>query len=149
MVVSELERISYDTKLADEVIESYFAINEAELDTLIKNEAFAKRSLENLRRKISENGNAPNITELRRKETDTESAAEDIRAEIKRLRNRFETSRVKLRNIFADFRKIWSNLNFKEQYELTDLLIERIVFDGTNGEVFINFRETGIKTFKE
>ena len=51
--------------------------------------------------------------------------------------------------MFADFRKVWSNLNFKEQYELTDLLIERIVFDGTNGEVFINFRETGIKTFKE
>ncbi len=149
LVVSELERISDDTKLADDVIESYFAINEAELDTLIKNEAFAKRSLENLRRKISENENASNITELRRKETDTESVAKDIRAEIKRLRNRLETSMVKLRNIFADFRKVWSNLNFKEQYELTDLLIERIVFDGTNGEVFINFRETGIKTFKE
>ena len=149
LVVSEIEKISEDTKLANEVIESYFTTNEAELDALIKNEVSAKRSLENLRRKISANDDISILSELRKKESDTTIAVEDIRSEIKRLRNRLETSKTKLREIIADFRRVWGNLNFKEQYELMNLLIERIVFDGMSGEIFINFRETGIKSFKE
>lgn len=144
-IVSELERISGDTKLRNEVIESFYEKSNSELAEAIKNETSVKRSLTEIVKKIS----SFNSLELRKKESDLLGTLSEIKSEREKLENRINYGKTKLEEIFKNFAIIWRNLNFKEQYELVDSLIEKIIYDGTKGSIFIKFYDNGLNCFQE
>ncbi len=148
MVVSELERISQDKELCNEVLDSFFTENQAELEVLIKNEVSAKHSLANIRKKIDTESDISNLPQLRKSEAETVAVIEDIQSDISNIREKLGKSREYLSRLFGNFHAIWSNLMFKEKFELVDAIVESVVYDGTNGDIFINFRENGIKSLK-
>lgn len=145
-IVSELERISGDAKLRDEVIDSFYEKANAELAETVKNENSVKRTLTEIRKKIS---SGTDSLELRKKESDISGTLSEIGIERQKLENRIRCGKDRLGQIFADFGLLWRNLNFKEQYDLVDLLIEKIVYDGTKGSIFIKFYDDGLNCFKE
>lgn len=145
-IVSELERISGDAKLRDEVIDSFYEKANAELAETVKNENSVKRTLTEIRKKIS---SGTDSLELRKKESDISGTLSEIGIERQKLENRIRCGKDRLGQIFADFGLLWRNLNFKEQYDLVDSLIEKIVYDGTKGSIFIKFYDDGLNCFKE
>lgn len=83
---------------------------------------------------------------MRKAELSHSEALQSCDACIKTLRNRLDFSREELVRIFGNFDEIWAKLNFKEKYELVDLLVERVTFYGDSEELGITYRECGIKT---
>lgn len=110
-IVSELERISGDAKLRDEVIDSFYEKANAELAETVKNENSVKRTLTEIRKKIS---SGTDSLELRKKESDISGTLSEIGIERQKLENRIRCGKDRLGQIFADFGLLWRKLNFKE-----------------------------------
>jgi len=149
-IVSELENISSDVGLRKEVVDSFYLRMQIELSEAKKNEASIRRSLAEISKKISNVGESSSLAiELRKRESETLDALSEIEAERENFENQMNCGRQKLEEIFSDFTMLWSKLNFKEQYELVDMIIEKVVYDGDKGSIFIKFYDNGIKSFQE
>ena len=152
-VLEEIAKISEDVELRDEVLKSFDDGNVKELTEISKHEGALRKAISQLKLKsedaANKNGDPNALTDLKRRELELSNALVDAQARRKIVVKRMEYSKKRLEELFGDFYGIWANLNFKEQYELIDLLIERVTFDGKLGEIFITFRSSEIDQPKE
>lgn len=152
-VLEEIAKISEDVQLRDEVLKSFDDGNAKELAEISKHEGALRKAMYQLKLKSEDasnkNGDPNALTDLKRREIELSNALVDAQTRRKIIVKRMEYSKKRLEELFGDFYGIWANLNFKEQYELIDLLIERVTFDGKLGEIFITFRNSEIDKSKE
>jgi len=71
-----------------------------------------------------------------------------IPSEIEEHERELVTER-EVEEVLSQFDPVWESLSPAEQNRIVRLLIERIVYDGANGEVSITFRPAGIRTLAE
>lgn len=100
-IVSELERMGGDAKLRDEVIDSFYEKANAELADSVKNENSVKRTLREIRKKIS---SGTDSLESRKKESDISGTLSEIGIERQKLENHIRCGKDKLGQIFCRFR---------------------------------------------
>ena len=148
-VVLELERISDDVKLRKEIIESFYEKSRTELAEAIRNESSIKRSLSDIRKQIAEaDASSVKMLDLRKNESETARTLLEIQSDIGNINAKISVEESRLIEIFSNFKILWSGLTFKEQYDIVDCLIEKVVYDGVNGTIQITFRDSGIKGFE-
>lgn len=51
-----------------------------------------------------------------------------------------------VRRLLADFEELWQTIQPREQVRLTSLLVDRVDFDGVEGNVRITFHDTGMRS---
>lgn len=79
---------------------------------------------------------------------DDQRRAREVHAEVSRLKKQLvDESEVKA--ALAAFDPVWKSLSPGEQARLLELLIEKVVYDGTEKSVSVTFRPTGIKHLAE
>ena len=88
------------------------------------------------------------MLDLRKNESETAQTLLEIQSDIENINARISVEETRLMEIFSNFKMLWSGLTFKEQYDIVDCLIEKVVYDGVNGTIQITFRDSGIKGFE-
>jgi resolvase domain protein len=146
-VVGEISAVSSDATLAKQVMDCFVSETEKELSEMLKRREKVSNALDNKRALIGDAAqDSAEYADLIKAEMSHSEALQSCDTSIKTLRERLKFSREELARIFGNFDEIWVKLNFKEKYELVDLLVERVTFYGESGELGITYRECGIKT---
>ncbi len=146
-VKDEISRISNDEMLSKEVIENFTKETREELSKCTIRICEIEKAIVDIRKKLSQ-AKYSNDIDLRRDEISHQKALEICREHIQKLENRIKISKSEIIRILKNFDLIWSQLNFKDRFELVDLLIEKVTYYGELGEVVISYRENGIKALE-
>lgn len=146
-VKEEISKISKDEKLSKEVVDSFANSARRELSELVSRENSIKRALAELRAEIKGTSDMDSVKmkDLQKSESAHQKALDCCAENIRKLQFKAEKSLEEIERIFGNFDVVWENLNFKEKYELVDLLIEKVTYYGERGEIVISYRENGIK----
>lgn len=146
-VKEEISRISKDEKLAKEVADNFTNATRRDLTESISAEAAIEKSISEIREEMEKISDIESVKmeDLQRSEFEHQKALDICREKTRVLQQIIEKSRTEIERIFSDFDCIWENLNFKEKYELVDMLIEKVTYYGESSEVVISYRENGIK----
>lgn len=149
-IVEELVKIGNDKSVLTELIESFNKQNCSDLSENAKYESSLKRSLKEMSLKISKCKNdSLEIADLRKQEVLLVDALDGAKTERTLILNRIETGELELRNLFSNFLQVWQNLNFKDKYEIINLLIERVTYNGKDGDIFITFKSSNRDTTRK
>ncbi len=143
-VVNEISSISCDEKLKNEVIVAFGEQSRNEITELEIRNAALEKSLENVRNLQSVSEDDVTLKDLQKRENEICSAIASNDRSINRITERLKHDRGFLEKLFKNFDSIWGGLTFREQFDLVDSLVEKVIFDGKNGKLSIAFRDNGI-----
>ena len=74
-----------------------------------------------------------------------EQRALEIRQEMVAL-EREQVNEADMATALSQFDPVWESLAPREQARVVQLLVERVAYDGRDGQISVTFRPTGIKT---
>ena len=93
----------------------------------------------------SNNGRVVGLPELQTRIDAADDRLKAIAGELESLESQaIDTADV--RRLLIGFEELWQNVPPREQVRLTSLLIDRVEFDGVEGNVGITFHDTGIQS---
>ena len=88
------------------------------------------------------------MRELEERSAKEEKSLREAKEKIDAAKNH-RLKKNEIIEIFQKFDPVWESLDTVEKCRVLHLLIERIAYDGAQGKVTINFRETGLKCLVE
>jgi site-specific DNA recombinase len=153
-VIETIRNIGKDDALAAEVIRKAQDQNHQAAESLEQERRFLEKELRNLdaemRRLVKSMDQqfgarkTDRLAELQDKIRETEQRATHVREEL--LKTEAEhIDHEKMKAALSLFDPVWDALLPKERVRVMQLLIERVVYDGENGKVSVNFRPAGIR----
>ncbi len=146
-VIAEISRISKDEKLSKEVIENFTNETRRELSEYTFRIQEIEKDMASIHKKLSQ-PKYENDVDLKRSELSHQRTLDTCNEYVKKLEHRIKVSKSEIVRIFENFDLVWEQLNFKDRFELIDMLIEKITYYGESGEVVISYRENGIKSLE-
>lgn len=153
-VIETIRNIGKDDALAAEVIRKAQDQNHQAAESLEQERRFLEKELRNLdaemRRLVKsmdqQSGarKTDRLAELQDRIQETEQRATRVREELLKTESE-HIDHEKMKAALSLFDPVWDALLPKERVRVMQLLIERVVYDGENGKVSVNFRPAGIR----
>lgn len=154
-VVDQIKCIGRDPTLVAETVRQANATlgqRTKELDAedrRLKRELSAHNAeLRKLVAKGTEGIDTARLAELNEQIAATERRLAEVGDELERL-GRERVDEADVSRALAEFDPVWEALTLKEQARLLQLLIDRVEYDGREGEISISFHPSGIRTLAE
>ena len=151
-VVEQIQTIGTDEDLLNQTIGQIESRSEQLRDNLEAERKTLQRQLRNDHEKlraiaanVSGNGRVAGLPELQTRIDTAEDRLKAIASELQSLdAQAIDTSDV--RQLLAGFEELWQTIQPREQVRLTSLLVDRVDFDGVEGNVGITFHDTGMQS---
>ncbi len=153
-VINTIRNIGKDDTLSREVVRQAQAQNKQACETLQHERKFLEQELRNLdsevRRLIKsmdeQTGTAKTsrLAELQDRIRQTEQRATAVREDLLKMESEC-IDQDKMVSAVSLFDPVWDSLLPRERVRVIQLLVERVVYNGTNGKVSVSFRPTGIR----
>lgn len=153
-VIETIRNIGKDDALAAEVIRKAQDQNLQAAESLQNERKFLEKQLRSLdaemRRLVKsmdqQSGarKTDRLAELQDRIQETEQRATQVREELLKTESE-HIDHEKMKAALSLFDPVWDALLPKERVRVMQLLIERVVYDGENGKVSVNFRPAGIR----
>ncbi|EMI43797.1 recombinase family protein [Rhodopirellula sp. SWK7] len=151
-VVEQIQTIGTDEVLLNQTIGQIESRSEQLRDNLEAERKTLQRQLRNDHEKlraiaanVSGNGRVAGLPELQTRIDTAEDRLKAIASELQSLdAQAIDTADV--RRLLAGFEELWQTIQPREQVRLTSLLVDRVDFDGVEGNVGITFHDTGMQS---
>jgi site-specific DNA recombinase len=157
-VVGQLRSIGKDPALRDATFAAACAQGHARVKELVSERNGLERSVERWNAEIrtlvaagANNGGTPDITrlaDLQERIRLAERRSTEINDEIRAL-DGARVSEDEVASALSAFDPVWETLTPREQARIVQLLVERVDYDGAEGQVSITFHPCGIKTLAD
>ncbi|TWU50588.1 DNA-invertase hin [Rubripirellula tenax] len=151
-VIEQIQTIGTDEDLLNQTIGQIESRSASLHDNLEAERKSLQRQLRNDHEKlraiaanVSNNGRVAGLPELQKRIDTAEDRLKAIGTELQSLKSQaIDTADV--RQLLAGFEELWQTIQPREQVRLTSLLVDRVDFDGVEGNVGITFHETGMQS---
>ncbi|HEY7310750.1 MAG TPA: recombinase family protein [Gemmataceae bacterium] len=157
-VVRQLRVIGHDPALRNETFAAACAQGHARIEELSSERHGLERSVERWHAEIhtlvaagANNGSTPDITrlaDLQERIRLAEQRTTEINEEIHAL-DGARVSEDEVASALSAFDPVWETLTPREQARIVQLLVQRVDYDGAEGQVSITFQPSGIKTLAD
>jgi site-specific DNA recombinase len=157
-VVGQLRRIGHDPALRDETFAAACAQGHARVEKLASERRDLERNLERCHAEIrtlvaasANQGGTPDVSrlaDLHERIRLAERRATEINEEI-RVLDGTRVSEDEVGSALSAFDPVWATLTPREQARIVQLLVQRVDYDGAEGQVSITFHPCGIKTLAD
>ncbi|MCP4593914.1 MAG: recombinase family protein [bacterium] len=149
-VIDQIKCVGRDTDLLAETLEQCRRQREESIKDLKAEKLALERELKRLdgelRKLAGQDGLATDqMADLHDRIHGSEQRATEVREQIIRLGRELVDAR-EVAQACSRFEPVWDTFAPREQARILHLLIERVDYDGENGNVVITFHPTGIKT---
>lgn len=147
-VVEEIARIGEDTELCQQVIVQHEKNRQQQLSETTANRRKLEHQLDTIAKKLrkaSSEGDVATLADCQRQQTEAEQRLAEVDARLVSLHESDLSAEVLQATVKA-FLPAWESLTLQERIRLLKLLIQKVTYDGTQGEMAITFRPSGIKT---
>jgi site-specific DNA recombinase len=149
-VVNEIKAVGRDPTVIKETLAQARRQAEEQIDHLKEERAGLRAQLRDdhaeLARLVADSPGDPRLFETHDRIRDAQRRATTIDEELVALDGKL-VDEDEVVTALADFDSVWECLTSRERARVIELLIEQIVYDGTDGNISITFRPTGIKAF--
>lgn len=149
-MVEEIAQIGRDPDLRATVIAQHEQNRKAEIAEAVTSRRKLDRQLQQLGTSINEaaaKGEAAQLADLQRQQTETSAALAELHARIATLSDQ-QLSEEELHRAVESFSPVWESLTTQERQRVLRLLIQHVTYTGDTGEIAVTFRATGIKTME-
>ena len=151
-VVEQIQTIGTDEDLLNQTIgqiesrSDQLRMNlEAERKSLQRQLRNDHEKLQAIAANVSNNGRVAGLPELQTRIDTAEDRLTAIASELQSLdAQAIDTADVQ--RLLAGFEELWQTIQPREQVRLTSLLVDRVDFDGVEGNVGITFHDTGMQS---
>ena len=151
-VVEQIQTIGTDEDLLNQTIgqiesrSDQLRMNlEAERESLQRQLRNDHEKLRAIAANVSGNGRVAGLPELQTRIDTAEDRLKAIASELQSLEAQaIDTADV--RRLLAGFEELWQTIQPREQVRLASLLVDRVDFDGVEGNVGITFHDTGMQS---
>lgn len=157
-VVQQLRGIGRDSALREATFASACAQGNARVEELKTERRGLERNVEQWQAEIhalvtagANNGSTPDISrlaDLQERIRLAEQRSTEISEEISALDGE-KVSEGEVESALAVFDPLWESLTSREQARIVQLLVQRVDYDGAEGQVSITFHPSGIKTLAD
>lgn len=151
-VVEQIQTIGTDENLLNQTIGQIESRSASLHDNLKAERKSLQRQLRNDHEKLraiaanaTNNGRVAGLPELQKRIDTAEDRLKAIGTELRSLESQaIDTADV--RRLLAGFEELWQTIQPREQVRLTSLLVDRVDFDGVEGNVGITFHDTSMQS---
>ena len=151
-VVEQIQSIGTDEDLLNQTIGQIESRSQQLHGNLEAERKSLQRQLRNDHEKLwaiaanaTNNGRVAGLPELQKRIDTAEDRLKAIGTELQTVEAQaIDTADV--RRLVAGFEELWQTIQPREQVRLTSLLIDRVDFDGVDGNVGITFHDTGVQS---
>ena len=140
--------MGYDPALLAATLADCRCQREEAITTLTDEQTLEKRELERLTadlKRFAGQYDSTRLAETHERMAQVEERVQELRQKIEKLTQEL-VSEDEVKEACSTFIPLWKGLTIKEKTRIIELLIEKVVFDGTRGTIAITFRPCGIKT---
>ncbi len=151
-VIEQIRSVGHDEMLMERTIDQIESRSRQQLERLESERKGLERQLRNDHEKVravaantQNNRRVTGLAELQVRIDAADERLKELASQIESLANQaVEASTVK--RLLADFEKLWETVPPREQVRLTSLLIDKVEFDGVDGNIAITFHDAGLES---
>lgn len=154
-VVDQIHQIGTDPKLITETIRQVQQQLEQGIRNLTEERSSVQRQIKALNDELESAASLPTtkrrisrMAELQEQIGTSENRLTEIDSELSALRAN-QIDETEITRLLAEFHQTWEALAPRDQARVLELLIERIDYQGQDGQISLTFRPSGIQTFTQ